>query len=172
MLLRMLEPARACLLLALVSAAILLGALALQYLGGLPPCHLCVWQRWPYVALIALGLIGWRWRPRALLGLATLVLLVGAGLAAYHVGVEQGWWALPAGCVAGQGAESIEELRRMLAEAPPACDQVGFTLLGLTLAGWNLAASLLLAAFALAAALGRGRRIGAARQDPVTASRC
>ena len=41
MLVRMLEPARACLLLALVSAAILLGALALQYLGGLPPCHLC-----------------------------------------------------------------------------------------------------------------------------------
>ena len=69
-----LEPARACLLLALASAAILLGALALQYLGGLPPCHLCIWQRWPYVALIALGLTGWRWQPRALLGLAAGVV--------------------------------------------------------------------------------------------------
>jgi disulfide bond formation protein DsbB len=168
---RVFEPPRACLLLALASAAILLGALALQYLGGLPPCHLCVWQRWPYVALIALGLIGWRWRPRAMLGLAALVLLGGAGLAAYHVGVEQGWWALPAGCVAGGTAQTVEDLRRMLAAAPPACDQVSFTFLGLTLAGWNLVASLLLAAFTLAAALGRGRRARVRRRDPITASR-
>jgi disulfide bond formation protein DsbB len=156
MLARLIEPTRACLLLAFASGVILLAALALQYMGGLPPCRLCIWQRWPYVALIALGLIGWRWRARALLGVATLVLIAGAGLAAYHVGVEQGWWALPAGCLAGGGAESVEELRRMLAEAPPACDQVGFTFLGLTLAGWNLVASLLLAAYTLAAALWLG----------------
>jgi disulfide bond formation protein DsbB len=158
MLARLLDPARACLLLAFVSAAILLAALALQYLRGLPPCPLCIWQRWPYVALIALGLIGWRWRPRATLGLATLVLLGGAALAAYHVGIEQGWWALPAGCVAGQSAETVEDLRRLLAEAPPACDQVSFAFLGLTLAGWNLVASLLLGAFTLSAALGPRRR--------------
>ena len=152
------QPRRASLLLALVSAAILLGALALQFLGGLAPCPLCIWQRWPYVALVALGLIGWRWRPRALLGIATLVLLGEAGLAAYHVGIEQGWWALPGGCIAGGTAQSVEELKRLLAEAPPACDQVGFTLLGLTLAGWNLVASLALAAYATAAALDFGRR--------------
>ena len=168
---RVLEPARACLLLALASAAILLAALALQYLGGLPPCPLCIWQRWPYVALIALGLAGWRWRPRAMLGVATMVLLGGAGLAVYHVGIEQGWWALPGGCVAGQSAESVEELKRLLAEAPPACDQVSFTLLGLTLAGWNLLASLLLAAFTLAAALAPGRRTRAVRRDPITQGR-
>jgi disulfide bond formation protein DsbB len=161
---RALAPASACLLLALASAAILLGALGLQYLGGLPPCQLCIWQRWPYVAVIVLGIVGWRRYPRAALGLATLMLLLGAGLAAWHVGVEQGWWALPAGCVAGQGAGSIEDLRRMLAEAPPACDQVGFTLLGLSLAGWNLAASLALAAFAVAAAFGWRAQV---RRDPV-----
>jgi disulfide bond formation protein DsbB len=160
---RVLEPARACLLLALASAAILLGALALQYLGGLPPCHLCVWQRWPYVAVIALGLAGSRWQPRALLGGAALALLAGAGLAAYHVGIEQGWWALPAACVAGGGAASVEELRRLLTEAPPTCDQVRFTLAGLSLAGWNLLASLGLAGFALAAALDPARTGAAGR---------
>jgi disulfide bond formation protein DsbB len=158
MLVHLLEPTRASLLVALVSAAILLAALALQYLGGLAPCPLCIWQRWPYVALIALGLIGWRWQPRALLGVAALVLLGGACLAAYHVGIEQGLWALPGGCIAGGNAESVEELKRLLAEAPPACDQVGFTFLALTLAGWNLVTSLLLAAFTLAAALGFWRR--------------
>jgi disulfide bond formation protein DsbB len=164
MLARAFEPPRACLLLALASAAILLGALALQHLGGLPPCRLCIWQRWPYVALIGLGVIGWRAWPRAMLALATLALLAGAGLAAYHVGIEQGWWALPEGCVAGGTAESVEDLRRLLAEAPPACDQVSFTLLGLTLAGWNLVASLALALYAFAATCGLvrsapGRRV-------------
>jgi len=158
MLNNLLEPTRTCLLLGLAGAAILLAALALQYLGGLPPCPLCIWQRWPYVALIALGLIGWRWRARAMLALASLVLLGGAGIAVYHVGIEQGWWALPAGCVAGASADSVAELRRLLAEAPPACDQVGFTFLGLTLAGWNLVSSLLLAAYGAAAALGFRRR--------------
>jgi disulfide bond formation protein DsbB len=158
MLTNLLEPSRVSLLLALASAMILLAALALQYLGGLPPCPLCIWQRWPYVALIALGLLGWRWRPRAMLGVATVVLLGGAGIAAYHVGIEQGWWALPAGCVAGGTAQSVEELKRMLAQAPPACDQVGFTFLGLSLAGWNLVSSLLMAAAATAAAIGLRRQ--------------
>ena len=169
MLTNLLDPPRASLLLALMSAAILLAAFALQYLGGLPPCPLCIWQRWPYVALIALGLIGWRWHPRAVLGIAALVLLGGAGLAAYHVGIEQGWWALPAGCVAGGTAETVEDLRRMLAEAPPACDQVSFSFLGLTLAGWNIVMSLALAAYATAAALDLGRRSGAGQRDPITA---
>jgi disulfide bond formation protein DsbB len=167
MLARAFEPAKACLLLAVASGAILLGALSLQYLGGLPPCPLCIWQRWPYVAVIALGIAGWRRQPRAALGIAIAVLLGGAGLAAYHVGVEQGWWALPGSCVAGGGAESVEDLRRLLAEAPPACDQVSFTLAGLSLAGWNLVTSLGLAAFALVSALGPGRS-GAATGRPIT----
>jgi disulfide bond formation protein DsbB len=171
MLARVLDPARACLLLALASAAILLAALALQYLGGLPPCPLCIWQRWPYVALIALGLLGWRWHARAMLALTALVLLGGAGLAAYHVGIEQGWWALPGGCVAGAGADSVEDLKRLLAEAPPACDQVSFAFLGLTLAGWNLVASLLLAAFTLTAALGPLGRQRAVRRDRIAEER-
>jgi disulfide bond formation protein DsbB len=167
MLARLLEPPRACLLLALVSAALLLGALALQYLAGLPPCHLCILQRWPYVVLIALGLIGSRGYPRTLLGVATLVLLGGAGLAAYHVGIEQGWWALPDSCIAGGTAATVEDLRRMLAEAPPACDQVNFAFMGLTLAGWNFVVSLVLAAFTLAATLGFGRRHTRDRLAPV-----
>jgi disulfide bond formation protein DsbB len=160
---RVLFPPTAALLLALASALILLAVLALQYLGGLPPCPLCVWQRWPYVAVVALGLIGWRWRPRVMLALAALALLTGAGLGAYHVGIEQGWWALPAGCAAGEGAESVEDLKRLLAEAPPACDQVSFTFLGLSLAGWNVVASLALAAYATAAALGFRRHTAQAR---------
>jgi disulfide bond formation protein DsbB len=154
---RLPAPPTVGLALALVAALLLATVLALQYLAGLAPCPLCIWQRYPHLAVVALGLIGWRWRPRAMLGLIALVLLGGAGIAAYHVGVEQGWIALPAGCAAGQGASSLEELRQMLAEAPPACDQVSFTLLDLSLAGWNLLASLVMVCIAAGAAIGFGR---------------
>jgi disulfide bond formation protein DsbB len=161
---RVLFPPTAALLLALASALILLAVLALQYLGGLPPCPLCVWQRWPWLGVAVLGLIGWRWRPRLMLALAAPALLVGAGLGAYHMGVEQGWWALPAGCAVGEGAQSVEDLKRLLAEAPPACDQVSFTFLGLSLAGWNVITSLALAAYAAAVALGLRRHLASSRR--------
>jgi disulfide bond formation protein DsbB len=163
---RVLEPSRAALLIALASGAVLLAVFGMEHLAGAAPCPLCLWQRWPYALLIALGLIGWRWRPRAMLGLAVLVLLGSAGLAGYHVGVEQGWFALPAGCAAAGQASTIEELRQLLAEAPPACDQVGFTLFGLSLATWNVVTSLALAAYAACAALGLGRRIAPDRLAP------
>jgi disulfide bond formation protein DsbB len=143
-----LTPRTASLLLAIAAALILAAVFAFQYLGGAAPCPLCIWQRYPYGLLIALGVIGVFWQPRPMLALGALVLLVGAGLAGYHYGIEQGWLALPAGCVAGGEATSIEELRQMLREAPPACDQVQFTVLGLSLAAWNVLASLGLAAFA------------------------
>jgi disulfide bond formation protein DsbB len=145
-------PRTASLLLAIAAALILAAVFAFQYLGGAAPCPLCIWQRYPYGVLIALGAIGFFWQPRAMLASSTLVLLVGGGLAGYHYGVEQGWFALPAGCAAGGEATSVEELRQMLREAPPACDQVRFTVLGLSLAAWNLLASLGLAAFAAYAA--------------------
>lgn len=143
-----LTPRTASLLLAIAAALILAAVFAFQYLGGAAPCPLCIWQRYPYGILIGLGVIGWFWQPRAMLVLGVVVLVVGAGLAGYHYGIEEGWFALPAGCVAGGEATSIEELRQMLREAPPACDQVRFTVFGLSLAAWNFLASLGLAACA------------------------
>ena len=39
------------------SAAILAGAFAFQYIGGLAPCQLCLWQRWPHAAAIGIGVL-------------------------------------------------------------------------------------------------------------------
>ena len=149
----LIRPRTALLLLAFVAADILLIVYALQYVADLAPCRMCIWQRWPFAALIVLGLVGAFWKPWLALLLAVLLLLLSAGLAGYHVGVEQGWIALPAGCTAGGEATSVEELKALLAEAPPSCDQVSFSLLGLSLAGWNLITSLVLAGFALFVAL-------------------
>jgi disulfide bond formation protein DsbB len=148
-----LTPRTSCLLLAIASVAILASVFAFQYLGGAAPCQMCIWQRYPYALLVALGLLGWFWQPRLILAIGTLVLLVGGGIASYHYGVEQGWFALPAGCAAGGDATSVEELRRMLSEARPACDQVQFNLFGWSLAAWNILASVVLAALTAIAAI-------------------
>ncbi|MGI9418542.1 MAG: disulfide bond formation protein B [Geminicoccaceae bacterium] len=143
------HPKNASLLLVLAALAILATVFASQYLGGLAPCQMCIWQRWPFAVLIVVGLIGAFWRPKAMLTLALLTLLVSIGLAGYHVAVEQGWLALPAGCAAGTDAGSVEELKAMLKVAPPTCDQVDFTFLGLSLAAWNVVGSVILTLFTL-----------------------
>jgi len=154
----------ATLLTALLSAAILGAALLSQFVGGLQPCVLCLYQRWPYVATIALGLAGFalaRRHPgaaRAALGLAGLVFLVGAGIAGFHVGVEQGWWQGTAECGApAGGAMTLEALRAQVLAAPVVrCDEVPWSLFGISMAGYNLLISLAMAAAAL---LGASRRM-------------
>lgn len=130
----------------------LLSALVLQFVFGFEPCNLCLWERWPYLvaAAAALGALIVD-TPRAALAAMAVILLAGTVLAAYHVGVEQGVFALPEGCASQGQAQSIDELRQMLANAPPRCDQVSAQFLGLSLAAWNL---ILSATLTLASAFG------------------
>lgn len=116
---------------------------------GLAPCELCLWQRWPYwVAggLAVLGAVAVR-RPGArrwALSLAGLAAATSAGIAAFHLGVEFGWWPSPlAGCQAAGvgGGASVDDLLRSLAPAPnKPCDQPAYLIAGLPLsmAGMNL----------------------------------
>ena len=138
------------------SAAILGGAYAFQYIGGLEPCSLCLYQRVPYWVAIGLGLAAlvlarWRRLPGLVMGGIAAVFLVGAGLALYHVGVEQQLIAGPQACSAGPGeATTIEALRAQLLARPVVrCDQVPWSLFGVSLAGYNAILSLALAAAAL-----------------------
>ena len=151
------------LLLLLASAAVLGAAWGFQLIGGLSPCELCLYERWPYYAVLALTLVavlaGRVDVSRAVLALSALIFLAGTGLALYHVGVEQHWIAGPTACTSSGGpADSIEALRRrLLAQQVVQCDEVQWSLFGVSLAGWNAVASLLLTLASLAA-LGRARR--------------
>ena len=132
------------LLAALGSAGLLLGALAFQYLGGLAPCVLCIWQRWPHVvALVLAGLYLWRGHG-ALAALAGVAALSSAGIGVFHVGVEQGWWEGLAQCsvntLAGVSAGDLLNTDVSVG-APAACDKVAWSLLGISMPGWNVLAS-------------------------------
>ena len=151
-------------LLLLIAAGAVVGtALLSQYVGGLVPCELCLAERWPYYIILALNLVallaGNLRLTRLILGLSAVVFLVGAGLGAYHVGVEQHWIAGPTACTGGEtgGAKSIEDLQKLLLQQQPVrCDEVQWSLFGVSLAGWNFLISLVLLAFTLS----RLRQIG------------
>lgn len=135
-------PRTALSLLGLASAAALAAAFIAQYGFGLKPCHLCLLQRYPYAAVIALALAAQipRTPARAMLLAAGLALAAGAGIAAYHTGVEYGVFPGPSSCTASAAApDLLEALREQIRNAPlVSCDAPAIKILGLSLAGWNM----------------------------------
>jgi disulfide bond formation protein DsbB len=131
-----------------------------QYGFGLAPCELCYWQRYGYWAAIALGVItilqpARTSRRTVALWLLALAFLGTAGIALFHVGVEQGWWQGSAGCVgAATTGMSAEELEQAIINAPIVrCDEPAWTMFGISMAGYNLVYALILAAFVARGAL-------------------
>ena len=126
------------------SLALLLGALAFQYIGGLAPCKLCIWQRWPHGLAILAGLLALRLTAAAWLGAG--LMLVGAGIGVYHAGVEQSWWDGPNTCTSGPiTGQSAEDLLNQIMNAPIVrCDEIAWSMAGISMAGWNAILSLAL----------------------------
>jgi disulfide bond formation protein DsbB len=65
-----------------VALALVLGALAFQYIGHLAPCEMCHWQRWPHVAAVLVVLMAlpvWKW-DRRVMAIAAVMLVALASL--------------------------------------------------------------------------------------------
>ncbi|MFC1672615.1 disulfide bond formation protein B [Pseudomonadota bacterium] len=147
-------------LLALTGTGALAGAYIAQYGFGYEPCILCLYQRIPYALIAILGFVGLR-RPdllERLLVLAAMTFSVGAALGAYHFGVEQHWWASATGCSGGALTADVTTADLLASLQQPAvkpCDAVDWTLLGVSMAGWNA----LFSCFATFASLLARRRL-------------
>jgi disulfide bond formation protein DsbB len=135
--------AKARLLALLAPAALLGGALASQHIGGLYPCEMCYWQRWPHEAAIVLALLAYglsaqpRWS-RALVILAGLAIAVSGAIGVFHAGVELKWWEGVTSCARGPSAANSAVLLKAIMTAPLIrCDQPQWTLGGVSLAGFN-----------------------------------
>ncbi len=157
----------------LVASAIVLGAaLSSQYWGGLVPCELCVLQRWPWAVAITIAIIALFVGHRPLLPWVALTLglvfLVSIGFAFYHLGVEQRWFAGPSACTLSTAAPTtLEEMRQRILNAQVVrCDEVQWSLYGMSLAGLNLLASFVMALICAGAFwyARPARRIGQARR--------
>ena len=132
-------------------SALLAGALGFEYLGGLAPCEMCLWQRWALAAAIGLALLAWATRySRPALGLAALAVLASAGIAVFHVGVEQHWWQGITSCAAAPlTGTSADVMSQIMAQPLVRCDAIAWSLFGISMAGWSMIGSTLIGGFAL-----------------------
>ena len=121
------------------------------------PCSLCIWQRWAHVAVIVCAL-GWLVisQPigaslRAGLVVTALAGMASVGIAGYHAGVEWQLWAGPAGCTAAlsSGGSTADLVDSLLATPVIRCDDVPWSLFGLSMAGWNMLLSVDIVALAI-----------------------
>jgi len=141
------------------SVAALAVALASQYIGGLLPCQLCIWQRWGYAGAILLAIIALL-LPARLRGygavLASLGLLATAAIALFHTGVEYHWWQGLASCSGNlDTSQSLSGLEQQLLNTPVIpCDRPAWTMFGISMAGYD---------FLYASALGLASLIAAVR---------
>ena len=134
---------QARLLALLLPAGLLGGALISQYVGGLYPCEMCYWQRWPHGAAILLAIAAMASpiespRSRLLTLLAALAIAISGAIGVYHAGVELGWWEGITLCTA-TGSATLEDI---LSTPLVRCDQVQWSWLGMSMAGWNAVLSL------------------------------
>lgn len=131
------------------AAAALIGALFSQYVFGLNPCVLCIYQRIPYAIIIALALVAWRFPGAWFVKAAVLLLVAEMGIALFHMGVEWQWWQGTDKCGA-QFSSDAEALKAQIFGAPVArCDEPPFVFFGLSMAGWNFVYAWVLAMLSL-----------------------
>ena len=145
------------------SLAALAVAFASQYIGGLVPCQLCIWQRWGYAGAIVLAILALLMPPR-LRGLgavpASLGLLATAAIALFHTGVEYHWWQGLASCTGNlDTSQSLSALQQQLLNTPVIpCDRPAWTMFGISMAGYDFLYAGVLGLICLFAALRLWRR--------------
>ena len=138
---------KSVLLAGLGSFGLLIGALLFQYVGEMPPCKMCYWQRYPHAAAASIAALILVTGIRGFAILGFLLTLLTAGIGGFHAGVEQSWWDGPKTCTSRAVDNlSTEELLTQIMSAPMArCDEISWQMFGISMAGWNMVLSLCLA---------------------------
>ena len=129
----------------LVPAALLTGAYVSEFGFGLYPCEMCLWQRWPHFAALALALLAFLTSPvRVWTACAAGAILTSAAIGAFHAGVEYKWWQGITSCArivpVDPGASALDAIMNT---PMISCDDPQWTLLGVSLAGFNFLLSAL-----------------------------
>ena len=130
----------------------------MEHFHNLPPCVLCVYQRWVYFFVIFLSIILLilhqysERKARTIMLVFSLTFLVGSILAMYHVGVENSWWTGTESCAADSEINSgdLDALRKNLSEKSiTRCDEVLWSFFGISMAGYNFIISFILFIFSM-----------------------
>ena len=117
-----------------VPLALMVGAWGSEYIGGLSPCEMCIWQRWPHLAAIAIAVLAFALPRRDIVGLAAIAILISGAIGAFHAGVEYRWWEGLTRCSQMSGERSISDIMNTPLVR---CDEAQWSLFGISLAGYN-----------------------------------
>jgi len=125
----------------------LLGAFGFQYIGEMPPCKLCIWQRWPHALAVGAGVLALLMRGRLWPLIGMLGALTTSAIGFYHTGVERHWWQGPTSCTSSgtEGISTADLLEQIMAAPVVMCDQVPWELFTISMASWNALGSLVFA---------------------------
>lgn len=150
-------PANAILVTLAAAIAVLGGAYIFQYGFDYHPCELCLYQRLPWWVVIAIGCAAF-WSRKRLPGLSNMLLVLmgitliaGALLAGFHAGVEWKWWKGPTDCTSVPlDFDNLDDLAAAISAVPAVrCDDVAWSLFGISMAGYNFLISAALGLYAL-----------------------
>jgi disulfide bond formation protein DsbB len=144
---RIASPALARWIALLLPLALLGGALGSQFIGGLVPCEMCVWQRWPHLAAIIVALLSFVIRVRPATTLLVLfagaLIAVSGAIGVFHAGVEYHWWQGITACTAqATHGSPMDMLTQALRRPLVRCDVPQWQWFGISLAGFNAILSL------------------------------
>jgi disulfide bond formation protein DsbB len=140
------------------SMFVLSSALVIDYVLGFMPCHLCIYQRIPYVIFCVLSLAWFKYSKqekilRAIFLCCVINAIFSVLLSGYHTGVERHVFGAMEGCkseLSFDKINSVEDLEAQLELIPTAdCRKPAFKILFLSLAEINLIISLMVLVFIL-----------------------
>ena len=134
------------LLISAISIFTLLSAVYIEYILGVKPCILCLYQRVPYIIAIFLCFFGYyNLKNKLWIYLLVITFLISAILSGYHVGIENNIFNEFSGCTSNNSnIVNKDELLKALKETQPNCKDVTFKLLGFSLATINLFLSIII----------------------------
>lgn len=128
---------------------LLAGAWGSQLIGGLVPCEMCHWQRWPHYAAVVVAALAYVVPGRSskvmVIAIAAVLIAISGAIGVFHAGVEYHWWEGITACstmLTGEGVSTDEMLRRILAAPVIRCDAAQWSMFGISLAGFNAIFSL------------------------------
>tara|TARA_Y100001970_G_scaffold233020_1_gene290288 strand:- start:2293 stop:2760 length:468 start_codon:yes stop_codon:yes gene_type:complete len=127
-------------IIAIISIFTLVSAVFIEYVLGIKPCKLCLYQRYPYILSIFFCFFGYsQYNKNFWLYLLSFTFLLSLILSIYHVGIENYIFPEFSGCSA-DNLNIIDKqiLLNSLNNFIPNCKDVTYRILGLSLATINV----------------------------------
>ena len=133
------NPARIAIIYVIITTWLVMIAFFMQIFFDIRTCELCLWQRIPhYVVMFGAVLVPLR-LVRFTLIIQSIAFFANTALSAYHSGIERKWWQGLNGCsMQDISSLTIDELHQQLINtAIVKCDEIAWSLLGLSLTNYN-----------------------------------